>query len=117
MNTPLRAAALCLAQAASARSVRAADTGAQPEPEPVTASDRLAAAREQIAAKRWERAIAELKRVNLSSSADCGTTARATRCASRPRPTWRARIATTTPRCASTHATEVRSSTQASGHR
>jgi len=68
MNAPLRATILTLALAASALSADAADTGAQPEP--AAASDPLAAAREQIAAKRWERAIAELKRVNATSSAD-----------------------------------------------
>jgi tetratricopeptide (TPR) repeat protein len=70
MNAPLRIALLSLALAASASSVRAADTGAPPEPEPAAASDPLAAARAQIAAKRWDRAIAELKRVNATSSAD-----------------------------------------------
>jgi Flp pilus assembly protein TadD len=68
MNTLLRLASLSLVLAATSLGAGAADTGAAPEP--AVASDPLDGAREQIAAKRWDRAIAELKRVNASSSAD-----------------------------------------------
>jgi Flp pilus assembly protein TadD len=68
MNTLLRLAALSLALAATSLGAGAADTGAAPEP--AAASGPLDGAREQIAAKRWDRAIAELKRVNAPSSAD-----------------------------------------------
>jgi tetratricopeptide (TPR) repeat protein len=54
--------------ALSALPARAADTSTTAEP--ATSKDPLAAAREQIAAKRWPAAIAELKKVNATGSAD-----------------------------------------------
>ena len=68
MKTTLRAAALTLALTACTSAALAADM--TPPPAPAAAADPLGAAREHIAAKRWAPAIAELKRVNATSSAD-----------------------------------------------
>jgi opacity protein-like surface antigen len=58
--------ALSLALAAGA--AFAADTS--PAPAPAAAQDKLAGARAQIAARNWQGAIAELRRVNDTGSAD-----------------------------------------------
>ena len=57
---------LALAMLVLASAGHAADTGAPA----VAEADKLAAARVQIAAKKWPAAIAELKRVNDTGSAD-----------------------------------------------
>ena len=62
------ALALLFASAFAAPFAYAADT--MPSPEPTAPKDPLAAAREQIAGKRWPAAISELKRVNATANAD-----------------------------------------------
>lgn len=68
---PLRSAALsllCCAVTAGALPARAADT--DPPPAPAAAASPLAQARALIAKSNWPAAIAELKRVNDTRSAD-----------------------------------------------
>jgi Flp pilus assembly protein TadD len=60
-------AALLLALAGS---FPAGAADSSPSPAPAAEKDALAGAREQIAAKRWPAAIAELKKVNNTGSAD-----------------------------------------------
>ena len=48
----------------------AADSGPAPSPTPAAPKDPLAGARALIAAKRWPAALDELKKVNVSGSAD-----------------------------------------------
>jgi opacity protein-like surface antigen len=64
MNAPLKNLLTATLLTLSLNAAFAADTG------PATSTDKLAAAREQIAAKNWAGAIDELKRVNDTGSAD-----------------------------------------------
>ena len=61
---------LCLLLALAAAPVLAADMAPAPAADTAVPADKLGAARRHIAAKRWPDAIAELKRVNDSGSAD-----------------------------------------------
>ena len=62
------AAAALISTLVTALPAHAADSA--PSPAPAAGKDALAAARAQIAAKHWSAAIAELKQVNASGSAD-----------------------------------------------
>jgi tetratricopeptide (TPR) repeat protein len=63
----LAAVAVLTTLMAASPALNAADT---PEPAPARLADPLAPARMHIAAKRWPEALAELKRVNATQSAD-----------------------------------------------
>lgn len=68
LRTVTRLVFLAALSAGTALPVSAADTG--PAPAPAAARDPLAEARAQIAKSQWAGAIAELKRVNDTRSAD-----------------------------------------------
>jgi len=61
---------LALLACASAHAVDSTEVPPTPEPAARAAPDRLASARAQLAAKRWPDAVAELKRVGDTKSAD-----------------------------------------------
>jgi Tfp pilus assembly protein PilF len=72
MKSSLRAAALASFLAVSALSTGvaiAADSAPSPSPAQPAAVDKLGKARELIASKQWQAAIAELKQVNASGDA------------------------------------------------
>jgi tetratricopeptide (TPR) repeat protein len=71
MKASLRVAALACFLAAHGGAVMAADSEPAPSPAPRAAAvDKLGKARELIASKQWQAAIAELKQVNATSDAN-----------------------------------------------
>jgi len=70
MNRCFLALAVFALMAPAAHAVDSTDVPPTPAPAAQAAPDKLASARAQLAAKRWPDAVAELKRVNDTKSAD-----------------------------------------------